>query len=200
MKSTIGINIVVLVLAAGFALFSEPIPVVHAKPVPPGAVTCTLTGSYTLDTTTTPDTLLPSVTPSGDCDFSDCNFTFSSRLGDVGDWFAVCQVPLTTTSCNQYTTISVDATVTSFPFTDEPEVIAYCSTNPVGDSQCFTGGNASPKTCPGKEVDCFAGVDQACSASKKLGGGIKGTFVCILNLPEPGADGTVTVTANCKLS
>ena len=200
MKRPIKVNIVVLVLVAGVALLNEPIPVVQAGPVPPTPSTCTLTGTYTVDATTGTDVLSPSVTPSGDCNFGTCSFTFSSRVGDVGDFFAICQ---STIPCDKYTTIGVDADVTSFPVTDEPEVISYCSTNPLGDAQCFTGGGTG-KSCPGKQVDCFAGIDQGCSASKKLGGGIKGTFVCILNLPEPPVDAfgitTVNVIANCKMS
>ena len=199
MKPMIG-TLVVLVLAAAFALFSEPITVAHAKPVPPTPATCTLSGSYYIDTTTTPDTLIPVVTPSGDCGPTGCSMVISSRIGDIGDFFAICQ---SSTPCDAYTTIRVDATVDSYPDTDEPEVIAYCSHSPLADSQCFMGSATSG--CNNlKEVDCFAGVDPACSASKKLGGGIKATFVCILNLPEPGlpAPGqeTVVVTANCTLS
>ena len=57
--------------------------------------------------------------------------------------------------------------------------------------------------CGLKEVDCFTDIGPSCSASKKLGGGIKGTFVCVLNLPEPPAlavPDTVYVTAQCTLS
>jgi hypothetical protein len=199
-RSAAAINIAVVVFAAGFALFTEPITVARAGPVPPTPVTCTLAGSYTIDTTGPTDVLTPFVTASGDCAAANCTFLFSSRVGDIGDWFAICQG---STDCHAYTTISVDATVDSFPLTDEPEVISYCSTNPIGDSGCFTG--SPTKGCNAvKEVDCFAGVDVSCSASKHLGGGIKGTFVCILNLPEPGlpAPGvaTVLVTADCKMS
>lgn len=202
MKSVFGIDIAILALCALVALFSEPIGVAHAKPVPPTPATCTIDGQYYIDRTTPVDTLIPSATASGDCAVlpMSCSFVFSSRIGDIGDWFAICQGA---TSCNAYTTISVDATVTSFPMTDQPQVISFCSTDPVGDATCVISGGS--KGCPGKEVDCFDGPsDTSCSASKKLGGGIKGTFVCILNLPEPGLDvpdgATVFVTANCELS
>ncbi len=198
MRMEIGANLGVLLLFAGFALFSEPVSVAHAGKPSNTPATCTLTGSYYIDPTGTVDVLSPSVIPSGDCAPLNCSFQFASRVGDVGDWFAIC---LSSTPCDAYTTVSVDVDVTSSPYTDEPEVIAFCSNFPLQDANCFTG--SSTKGCNIKEVDCFAGLDVSCGASKKLGGGIKGTFVCILNLPEPPAlalASTVTVTADCQLS
>jgi hypothetical protein len=196
MKTSFGICLLLLVVAA-LAPFSDPISVAHAGKPAATPVTCTLAGSYYIDPTTSPDTLIPFVAPSGDCGPVSCTFTFSSRIGDIGDFFAICTG---STPCDAYTTISVDATVDSFPYTNEPEVIGFCSSNPVGDALCLTG---SAGKCGLKEVDCFAGIDPACSASKKLGGGIKNTFTCVLNLPEPPAEAvadTVYVTAHCSLS
>lgn len=188
----------ILVLVAGLAPFTEPISVARAgKPVPPTPVTCTLAGSYFIDPTTTPDTLIPFVAPSGDCGPVSCSFTFSSRIGDIGDFFAICTG---STPCDAYTTITVGASVDSFPYTDEPEIVGFCSTNALTDAQCLTGAASK---CGLKEVDCFTDIGPSCSASKKLGGGIKGTFVCVLNLPEPPAlavADTVYVTAQCTLS
>jgi len=198
MKTSIAFCLGLFILFAGLAPTSDPISAAHAgKPVPTPPVTCTLSGSYFIDPTTSPDTLIPFVSPSGDCGPLSCSFTFSSRIGDIGDFFAICTG---STPCDAYTTISVDATVDSFPYTDEPEVVAFCSPNAATDALCLTG---SASKCGLKEVDCFTDIGAACSASKKLGGGIKGTFACVLNLPEPPAlavANTVYVTARCTLS
>ena len=198
MKTSIAFCLGLLVLFAGLAPISGPIPVAYAgKPVPTPPVTCTLSGSYFIDPTVSPDNLIPFVTPSGDCGPLSCSFTFSSRIGDIGDFFAICTG---STPCDAYTTISVDATVDSFPYTDEPEVTAFCSTTALTDAQCLTGAASK---CGLKEVDCFTDIGPSCSASKKLGGGIKGTFACVLNLPEPPAEAlpdTVYVTSHCTLS